>query len=131
MISPGQLRRLEEMLGSGPTGLDGGAELEVANPDGSVAHRSALARHCRLVGDRVAVRPVPEGRAKALTGEVVSDGDELVFHLRSSGQVARVRPVGDEWRPVLEAWDTYFLLELDPEDQAVLEAFADAGWDRP
>ena len=130
MISPDQLRRLAEMLDSGPTGLDGGAELEVTNPDGSVAYRSALARHCRTFGDWVAIRPVPEGRAKALTGEVASDGDELVFFVRS-GQVARVRPIGDELRPALEAWDTFFLLELGADDQAVLEAFADAGWDQP
>ena len=128
MITPAQLRRLEETLGSGPTGLEGGAELEVTEA-GAVVYRAALARHCRLVEDWVAVRPVPEGRARALTGEVEAEGDELVFFLRS-GQVARVRPVGDELRPALEAWDTYFLLELGAEDQAVLEAFADAGWDQ-
>jgi hypothetical protein len=103
--------------------LEGGAELEVSDPDGEVVFLAPLARHHRVEDGTVWVRPVVGGyrrgpavpeyafsleaaRPRALSPmSVRREGPELILEL-SSGQVARIRPADTETLPELQRWDT-------------------------
>ncbi len=134
---------------SGGQDLQGGAELEVAEPDGAVAFLAPLARHYRLEGDTLWVRPVvggyqPSGdepglppyafslnqaraRALSLAGLRV-EGDELVLP-QPSGQVAHIRQAGPATLAELQRWDTFFYTVLSATEEAELDrVWGDSWW---
>lgn len=119
--------------------LEGGAELEVSDPDGGVVFFAPLARHHRLEDGTVWVRPVvggyrPQGpampeyafsldtaRPRALCPvSVRREGPELILEL-DSGQVGRIRPAGSETLPELQRWDTFYYNVLTAEEEAELD----------
>ena len=140
--------RLARWLGGGQDLLTG-AELEVAQPDGAVAFLAPLARHWRVEGDTLWVRPVVGGyepageepglppyafslnpaRARALSLEGVRvEGDELVLP-QPSGQVARIRAAGPDSLAELERWDTFVYTVLSAEEEAELDrVWGDSWW---
>ena len=138
---------LARWLGGDPD-LQAGAELEVAEADGTVVFLVPLARHHRLEGDTLWVRPVvggyePSGdepglppyafslnqaRARALPlDDVHLEGDEIVLPTRAD-QVARIRPAGPETFAELERWDTFVLTVLDAEEEAALDLVEGDSW---
>ena len=144
---------LRWLLAGGDAGLDGGAELEVRHPDGTLAFLAPLARHHRLDAEStpertcIWIRPVVggytpepgtgappyafdlfEARRRNLTFAACRrDGDALVFDLES-GQHAWVRPARDELLDELARWDTYYYVHLPADAQAALDALeADSG----
>jgi hypothetical protein len=148
-------RHLARLLAGGDAGLDGGAELEVHHPDGTLAFLAPLARHHRVDPDAsveartcIWIRPIVGGytpdprrpgdpiyafdlaqaRRRNLTfTHARRDGDALVFDL-DSGQRAQVRPARSDLLTELHRWDTWYYLHLTPTDQATLDAIhLDAG----
>jgi len=137
-VSPEWEQRLAGWLGA----LDAGAELEVRDPDATVAFLAPLARHYRLEADEALlwVRPIVGGyvpdagpgsppyafhldqaRARALpTHDVRLEEDELVF-VTADGQIAHIRPAGPETRPELEHWDDFVYLVLSAAEEAALD----------
>lgn len=142
--------RLSRLL-VGAQGLSAGAELEVAEPDGAVAFLAPLARHYRVEGDTLWVRPVVGGyepaedeaglppyafslnqaRARALwLGALRAVGDALVLP-QPSGQVARIRQAGRATLAELERWDTFVYTVLSAEEEAELDrVWGDSWWGR-
>ncbi len=139
--------RLARWLGGGQD-LLAGAELEVAEPDGTVVFLAPLARHHRLEGDTLWLRPVvggyePSGdepglppyafslnqaRARALsTAGLRSEGEELVLP-QPSGQVARIRQARPTILAELERWDTFFYTVLSATEEAELDRLWGDSW---
>jgi hypothetical protein len=129
---------LAYLLAGAGRDLDGGAELEVSDPDGEMVFLAPLARHHRVEGGTVWVRPVvggyrPQGwteyvfsldaaRPRALCPvSVRREGPDLVLQL-SSGQVGRIRPAGPETLPELQRWDTFYYNVLTAEQESELDA---------
>jgi hypothetical protein len=131
----------EQRLASWLAALDVGAELEVRDPDASVAFLAPLARHYRVDADDAVLwlRPIvggytptgtgmppyafhlDEARARAISTRNASDqGEELVF-VTDGGQRAHIRPAGPQTRPELERWDDFVYLVLSAEEEAVLD----------
>ena len=139
---------LVRWLGGDPD-LQAGAELEVAEADGTVVFLAPLARHHRLEGDTLWLRPVvggyePSGdepglppyafslnqaRARALSlAELSSEGEELVLP-QPGGQVARIRQAGRPTLAELERWDTFFYTVLSASEEAELDrVWGDSWW---
>ncbi|MDQ3573602.1 MAG: hypothetical protein M3404_01570 [Actinomycetota bacterium] len=139
--------RLARWLGGGQD-LLAGAELEVAEPDGTVVFLAPLARHYRLEGDTLWVRPVvggyePSGdepglppyafslnqaRARALSmAGLRAEGDYLVLP-QPSGQVARIRQARPTILAELERWDTFFYTVLSATEEAELDRLWGDSW---
>ena len=136
--------QLSEWL-SGGEELESGAELEVLDLDGTVAFLAPLARHYRVAGGALWVRPVVggyapvqgavpyafslnEARARALPlDDVRLEGGEIVLSTRAD-QVARIRPAGPETLPELQRWDAFVLTVLDSEDEAALDRVEGDSW---
>lgn len=142
-------KRLAAWLGD----LDVGAELEVRDPDGSVAFLAPLARHYRLDEDDDTVlwlRPVVGGyapergepgrppyafhlnearaRAVSIADLRLLEGLELVAP-QASGQVAHIRPAGASTREELDRWDLFVLNVLSAEEEAALDrVWGDSWW---
>jgi hypothetical protein len=137
---------LDRLVNSDPD-LDAGAELVVADPDGTEVFRAPLARMWRLDTEdpqTVWIRPVfggyqdyPTGpwrfalagvRRRSLAFHTVTvDGDDVTFELVND-QWARIRPVRPDLRAQLERWDTFVLAQLPAEIEADLEALAEDSW---
>lgn len=121
--------------------LECGAEIEVRDPDGSIALLVPLARHFRHdVDDQLLwLRPVVGGyaptgpgmppyafhldqaRARAVsTRHARVEGDELVF-VTDGDQLVHIRPAGPHTRPELERWDDFVYLVLSAEEEAALD----------
>lgn len=124
--------------------LDSGAEIEVRELDGTVAFLAPLARHYRVDGDTLWIRPVVGGyvppggmpyafslnaaRARALPlDDVRLEGDEIVIPA-GADQVAHLRPAGPETLAELERWDTSVLTALDAEEEAALDRVEGDSW---
>ena len=136
--------RLARWLAGGEE-LESGAELEVRDPDGTVAFLAPLARHYRIADGVLWVRPVVGGyeptegglpyafslnlaRARALPlDDVRLEGEEIVVATRAH-QVARIRPAGPETLRELERWDTFVLTVLDAEEEVALDQVAGDSW---
>lgn len=131
----------EQRLAGWLAELERGAEIEVRDPDGTVAFLAPLARHHRLDPDDdvLWLRPVVggyvpsgggtppyafhlnEARARAIsTRDVSMHGDEIVF-VTGTGQVAHLRPAGPETRAELDRWDDFVYLVLSAEEEAALD----------
>jgi hypothetical protein len=140
--TPAWLAQLEFLLAGAGKDLEGGAELEVCDPDGAVVFVAPLARHCRIDDEGVLwLRPVvggyrpPAGEGMPpyafslnaarprglLPTDVRREGENLVLQL-SSGQQARIRPAGGEALAELQRWDTFYYLELTAQEEAALDA---------
>lgn len=137
-------RHLGRLLGGGPE-LEGGAELEVRDPDGRQAFLAPLARHHRMdETGTLWVRPVVGGhvpnpdrpgtlpytfdpntaRRRGLDVRAAQrHGDELVLELRT-GQQARIRPARPALLAELSRWDTWVYTALTPQQEAELEALS-------
>lgn len=102
---------------------EGGGRLVVCDPGGSEVFRAALARHCRLDGEVMWVRPIAPGLADPRTGRPVYDttrcrrrgvstidvkviDNTTIFHL-PNGQVARIEPASGDELMKLWQWDEY------------------------
>lgn len=139
--------RLARWLGGGQN-LQAGAELEVAEPDGNLVFLAPLARHHRLEGDTLWVRPVvggyePSGdepglppyafslnqaRARALSMAALrAEGNHLVLP-QPSGQVARIRQASRATLAELERWDTFFYTVLSATEEAELDRLWGDSW---
>ena len=136
--------RLARWLAGGEE-LESGAELEVRDPDGTVAFLAPLARHYRIADGVLWMRPVVGGyeptegglpyafslnqaRARALPlDDVRLEGGEIVMATRAD-QVARIRPAGPGTLAELERWDTFVLTVLDAEAEAALDEVAGDSW---
>jgi hypothetical protein len=142
-------RHLARLLSGGGAGLDGGAELEVRDPDGTLAFLTPLARHHRVDAEAsdkertcIWIRPIAgghspdprrpgdpdyafdlvEARRRNLTfSHGRRDGDTLVFEL-DGAQLAHIRPARPELLAELQCWDTWYYLHLTPAQQADLDA---------
>jgi hypothetical protein len=143
----------EQCLSAWLRNLNVGAELEVRDPDGSVAFLAPLARHYRLDEDDATVwlRPVVGGytleqggpghppyafhlNEARVRGISVADlrldleGLELVAP-QASGQVAHIRPPGPSTREELDRWDLFVLNVLSAEEEAALDrVWGDSWW---
>ena len=146
MTRPEWEARLAQML-AGDGDLGGGAEIEVRDPDGSLALLAPLARHHRVEDDVVWIRPVVggyvptgepglppyafhlnEARPRALSVDGLVDvGEELVFRT-AGGQLVHIRPAGPETGAELERWDSFVLLALSAEDEAALDRLWGDSW---
>ena len=130
--------------------LAAGAELEVRDPDGTVAFLAPLARHYRLEDAALVwVRPVVGGyaveagepgapayafhldqaRARALHVEGLEVAGEELVAPQPSGQVARLRAAGPATRSELERWDVFVYTVLSAEAEADLaRLWGDSWW---
>ena len=148
------MRPWEERLARwarGGEGLQAGAELEVLDADGAVALVAPLARHYRIEGDTLWVRPVVGGyqmpggepglppyafslnqaRARALSLAGVRVEAEEVVLPQPSGQVARIRRAGPAAQAELERWDTFVYTMLSADEEAELDrVWGDSWWGR-
>ncbi|OIV36994.1 hypothetical protein BIV57_13480 [Mangrovactinospora gilvigrisea] len=125
--------------------VDAGAQMSVAEPDGTEVFRAALARHHRIDDEDphlIWIRPLLGGsetlkdgpvfnlslvRRRSLgwdTGEVVDD--TVVLHLRS-GQVATVGPAAGEELARLQRWDR-FTFRLTAAERRALAALDADSW---
>lgn len=146
MTRPDWVARLAELL-AGDGDLGGGAEIEVRDPDGSLALLAPLARHHRVEDDIVWIRPVVggyaptaepglppyafhlnEARPRALAVDaLVEAGEELLFRT-AGGQLVRIRPAGPETLAELERWDSFVLVALSAEEEAALDRLWGDSW---
>lgn len=138
--------RFGELVIGGPDVDEGGAELVVEDPDGTVAFRAPLARMWRHEPDTksIWIRPIIGGHQdypgapwrfsisncrrrglKYLAAAI--HGDRVVLDLWN-GQRARVQPVNEDLRGQLERWDTFVLTQMSAEAEAALEALAEDSW---
>jgi hypothetical protein len=128
-----------------------GAELTVTDLDGQLVHRCALARHHRHESSDppiLWIRPLNDGypvtdrrpgepahrfslnttRRRALSYiTAASDGDEIRLRL-ANGQHATIRPIHDDLRPQLDAWDTFTALVLPAQTELDLDRLEDDSW---
>jgi hypothetical protein len=145
---PAWEQRLAELLAGGGD-LESGAELDVRDLDGTVVFLAPLARHYRIEGNAVWVRPVVggykpervvgnplyafslnEARARGLSPleRMTMVGEELVI-LTGAGQEAHIRQARPETMAELERWDAFFYNVLSPQEQAELDAVVgDSYW---
>ncbi len=141
---------LSWLLAGAGRSLEGGAELAVYAPDGTLTEVVALARHHRLQPPEepgglptLWIRPIIGGtrdhsgaplfsieacRRRGITyQQAARHGDELEFHL-GSGQVLRVRPAQHDRLEQLQLWDAFFYTRLTGDEEAQLEELVEDSW---
>lgn len=121
-----------------------GAVLDVTNPDEPATTSWPLARHHRLDGDVVWIRPLhpghrhPNGTITFPLGDCLRRGiaadsfdvdvDRIRFNL-ASGQTLEVRPALHQGElDALELWDTFTLTVLTAAEEADLDRLDADSW---
>lgn len=140
---------LRWLLSGAGRGLEGGAELAIYAPDGSLTEVVALARHYRLEPPRpdapaiLWIRPIVGG-ARQDSGQPVFSieacrrrgiayqqatrrGEQLELRL-GSGQLLRIGPALPPRLEQLQLWDAFFYTRLSAEEETQLEELVEDSW---
>lgn len=150
MLSPQPIWEplLRNLLTGGARGLEAGAELELIDPAGTTVERLPLARHYRLDGDQLWIRPIAGGyqpprhepglpdyafsldqaRPRSITTDLIQiTYQELLIGL-ADGYQARIHTAPADTLAELQRWDTFFYVWLSAEEEAELDRLDGTNW---